>query len=596
MIVALDTEAFYSKEVSIGTLGTWHYLRHPEADLYLITVLTDTGISFVGHPKDFNWSLINRPDAEWLSHNTSYDSLVVERLQELGHAPEHINIKAWHCTADLAAYLGYPRSLKEASHHLLGVEMSKETRNQMMGQKWGDMTPEFRAEVELYALDDSKYCLQLWLQHGHKWPESERLISQMTREMCSRGIPLDVEGIERDIEKLKVDMWTLRQAIPWKDDPHRTPANAKRGEKIALLSPIALREECAKQGLVAPKSFAQDDPECEQFFEDYSERFPWIGAVRDYRKAGKHLATLETMRQRDRGDGWMSYGLKYFGAHTGRDSGDAGFSVQNIPRSDVMGVNLRAKIKAPEGYTFAIVDLSQIEPRCIHYLAKDSVTLEYIKEVGDVYEAQARAWGLFSGEGTLRDRDSKLRHTMKQLALGLSYGMGAKKFQSVAKVTREESERLTALYRSKNPKITALWENLEANLRVTATSTECDATVILPSSRGIAYRAVSTDNNGLTCVLPRLGRLMRLGLWGGVLAENATQAMARDVFMYHCTQIRKQGIPILMRIHDEVVCLVKEEEAEAKLAQIIEIMSIPPAWCSTLPLAAEGSLSKVYKK
>jgi DNA polymerase I-like protein with 3'-5' exonuclease and polymerase domains len=51
-----------------------------------------------------------------------------------------------------------------------------------------------------------------------------------------------------------------------------------------------------------------------------------------------------------------------------------------------------------------------------------------------------------------------------------------------------------------------------------------------------------------------------------------------------------------MRIHDEVVCLVPEKEAQQKLDQIVEIMSTAPDWAYDMPLAAEGSLSKVYKK
>ena len=89
------------------------------------------------------------------------------------------------------------------------------------------------------------------------------------------------------------------------------------------------------------------------------------------------------------------------------------------------------------------------------------------------------------------------------------------------------------------------------------------------------------------------------GFWGGVFCENLVQATARDVFMHQCLQIEKAGIPVIMRIHDEAVCLVPKESAQERLNQIISIMSTPPEWASKhlyLPLAAEGSLSDVYKK
>jgi DNA polymerase I-like protein with 3'-5' exonuclease and polymerase domains len=584
MIVALDTETYYDKDISIGELGTWHYLRHPQADLYLLSIVTDTGIEYVGHPKDFDWSLITGPEVTWISHNVGFDSMVVERLQELGHAPENIEIKEWVCTADMAAYLGSPRSLKESSAELLGVKLSKDVRDNMKGKRWDEMDMFFHEEVKKYALDDSRYCLQLFQKYGHLFPESERSISQLTRQMCQRGVPLDLPSLMAAKEQLELHLWEAQVAIPWKDD-----------DKITSI--LAIRAECAKQGIPSPKSFAKDDPEADKWEDEYADKYPWIKAVRSYRRGSKHLATIQTMLQRIKPDGWMPYELKFFGAHTGRDSGSGGINLQNIPRSEVCGVDIRSKIKAPDGFTFAIVDLSQIEPRVLHWLANDTKMLKYIRESSDLYEAQARAWGLFNKEGSLKEVDPKLRFTIKQLALGLGYGMGAKKFTTVAAVTDVEAQRLVNLYRTKNPKVTRFWKDLEANLRDTATTAnDPDATFPLPSGRKLTYKAVSVDHGGLTAMIPRQGKMLRLGVWGGVICENVVQAVARDIFMDCCLRIEGEGIPILMRIHDEVVCLVPLDQAEGYLQAILNIMSTPPEWADGLPLAAEGSLSPVYKK
>ena len=77
----------------------------------------------------------------------------------------------------------------------------------------------------------------------------------------------------------------------------------------------------------------------------------------------------------------MSYNLKYFGADaTGRWSGDAGFNVQNMPRETKYGVNIRNIITAPEGKTFIVSDLSQIEPRLTAFIAGDMDFLKLIKQ------------------------------------------------------------------------------------------------------------------------------------------------------------------------------------------------------------------------
>lgn len=585
-IVAVDFETFYSSDVTITELGIYHYLRHPQSDIYLVSIATDTGIRFAGHPKDFDWSQIAGANWTWLSHNAQFDLPVFERLQEIGvgNTQEVTTIAAWHDTADLAAFLSVPRSLREASRHLLEREMSKETRDSMKGKRWEAMTPDFKQEVLNYAQKDADNCLDLWLLHGDKWPETEREISQMTRQMALRGVPLDLNGLDQDIQKLQTTLWEIEQIIPWK-------------ETHSILSSTAQKAECAKCGLTAPSSFAKDDPEAEKFFEDHAKDFPWIQGVRDYRKAGKHLSTLQTMRNRMREDGWMTYGLKYGGAHTLRDSGESGINLQNLPKGIVSGVDVRSKIMAPEGFTFAIVDLSQIEPRCLHWLAEDEQTLQYIREIPDLYEAQARAWGIWNGEGSMKKAAPDVRHMMKQLALGLGYGMGAKKFGDVADVSGEEALRLTTLYRKKNPKVTALWKKLESGMLKTANHpTDKLFRMELPSGRSINYRNVSVTNGGLSAEIPRAGKLMRLGFWGGVLTENLVQATARDVFMHQCLQIENSGIPVLMRVHDEAVCLVQEQSAQEQLNQIISTMSTAPEWAPGLPLSAEGGLSKTYKK
>lgn len=589
MIVALDTETFYSDEVSIKTLGIYHYLRHPDADLYLLSVVSDTGFEWCGHPKDFDWSQIIGPDVTWVSHNAAFDSMVVERLMELGHAPEEITIKEWVCTADMAAALGYPRSLKEACSEMLKIELSKTVRDNMKDKRWDDMDVFFRDDVVKYALDDSRHCLNLYKRFGDQFSQFERDISALTRSMCSEGVPIDREAVEKAITTLQTEIWEAKINIPWAD-------------REAILSPGAIRDECKKVGIWAPNSFAKGDTEAEKWEDEFWKQHSWIRAVRSYRRATMHLNTLQAMRTRRRDDGTMPYSIKFFGAHTGRDSGDAGINLQNLPKGEILGVDVRSMIRAPRGQTFVIVDLSQIEPRVLHWLAEDSKMLDFIRDIPDLYEAQARAWGLYNAKGSLKDNDKALRHQIKQLALGLGYGMGAKKFADVADVEAAEAERLVRMYRGKNPLITNLWQQLEHHLRAAATSPdEKDAHLELPSGRRLSYRKVSVDHGGLTAMIPRKGKMTRLGFWGGVVTENLVQAVARDVFMDCCLRIAELNktvqCPIIMRVHDEVVCQTPDDgTATLALELITKIMSTPPEWAEGLPLGAEGSISHCYKK
>jgi len=60
--------------------------------------------------------------------------------------------------------------------------------------------------------------------------------------------------------------------------------------------------------------------------------------------------------------------------------------------------------------------------------------------------------------------------------------------------------------------------------------------------------------------------------------------------------LERAGYEVINSIHDEVLLLVEEQSAESALADVINIMTTPPAWAPDFPLAAEGWIGKRYRK
>jgi DNA polymerase len=85
-------------------------------------------------------------------------------------------------------------------------------------------------------------------------------------------------------------------------------------------------------------------------------------------------------------------------------------------------------------------------------------------------------------------------------------------------------------------------------------------------------------------------------LWGGIVAENLSQGLARDIFSDMIIRLEEDGIELIFHVHDEVVIECNEDEAESILERTIEIMSIPPTWIPDIPLAAEGQILTRYQK
>jgi len=148
-------------------------------------------------------------------------------------------------------------------------------------------------------------------------------------------------------------------------------------------------------------------------------------------------------------------------------------------------------------------------------------------------------------------------------------------------------------YRKNNPANVNLWSGLDAAFKLADGKPEF--TVELPSGRILRYKQPKSYG-GSSALIPRLGKLMRTKVYGGLITENITQATARDVFADCLLRLEKAGYEVILHVHDEAVCLVDEDKAEEAKHAIEKIMSTPPEWMSELPQAAEAKITKAYTK
>jgi DNA polymerase len=92
------------------------------------------------------------------------------------------------------------------------------------------------------------------------------------------------------------------------------------------------------------------------------------------------------------------------------------------------------------------------------------------------------------------------------------------------------------------------------------------------------------------------GRWQRVSTYGGSLAENMTQAVARDLLAEAMQAIEAEDFPIGFHVHDEIVAEVAQFRAVYTLERMQTLMSIAPKWAKGLPLAADGFHGKRYRK
>ena len=261
---------------------------------------------------------------------------------------------------------------------------------------------------------------------------------------------------------------------------------------------------------------------------------------------------------------------------------------------------MKSCLAAPAGKVLVSADLSQIEPRILHWLAGDLDFLSLVRGGIDLYEAHGRASGLYDEVEPMKDFAPGLRHLCKARTLGLGYGCGAKRFSQVAHaltggkldLSFAAARKEVMSYRKQNPLVLKLWDQLDEAVRWFLERDEDVGEILTPNGKPIKYFNLREKSGELLAsTIPGAGDKK---LFGGLLAENLVQATAREVFAEALIKIEAMGLPICLHVHDSVTVEVAENEGERALEALVQALSEPPAWADGLPLAAEGEIKGHY--
>lgn len=206
-----------------------------------------------------------------------------------------------------------------------------------------------------------------------------------------------------------------------------------------------------------------------------------------------------------------------------------------------------------------------------------------------------------------------------RLVSNCGYGMGVNKFMATAKtygldLDYELAEKAVKTYRKTNKAIVDLWQFLGADmLNLMSRSPEAQNHSMFPGLNLSEhyYKCLTFKHqeivlpNGLSLQYPRL-RFdcatenyiydTNRKIYGGSCSENVTQALARIVISDQALKVKALGYPIVLLVHDEIVCCVPNTQAEQCLKDLLNIMCQPSIWAQDMPLDAEGAISPKYIK
>ncbi|NDB68797.1 MAG: hypothetical protein EB015_12490 [Methylocystaceae bacterium] len=649
----IDFETF--SPVDLKTAGLHNYASNPFTGAHCLGYCFDDGdvelLNFHASKFADDHPVLRHihDGGEIVAHNIDFELYIWNLILAPKHNWPLIDIKQTRCTMAQAYAMALPGSLDGASK-ALGIDMLKDmagarvmmqlARPKPDGTLWryNDNPEKFEA-LFAYCKQDVEVERELDNRMWHLSTQ-EQNYWMLDHKINRRGVQVDKDNIFKAIrlvesERARLDGDMLRV----------TGGVVSRCTEVQLLIKWIRSEGVEIDGVAKADvidALAGDLPRGVR------------NALALRKEAAKSsTAKLRAMHDRASNDGRVRGTLQYHGASTGRAAG-RGIQVQNFPRPrpitkpkdiediianisnrdyidmnygpvmDAMADCLRGMIIAKEDHELVAMDFSAIEARALAWLAGEEAVLDIFRTHGKIYEHAAA--GIYNKH--IDDVTKDERQIGKVAILALGYGGGVGAFQSMAriygvKVEDEKADEIKKAWRAANKNIVRYWrdlesaaidsvdlnvltkagpENREVQFRKNGSFLWCK----LPSGRVICYpypviRKTQTpwgeDRNALyfMSVNGVSGKWEETSTYGGSLAENITQAVARDLLYSAIERLEENNFPIVFHAHDEVVTEIPTDNTNA-LHDVERLMTVLPAWAEGMPLAAEGWRGKRYRK
>lgn len=611
-IVTIDFETYWDKDYSLSKLTTEEYVRSPLFEVIGVAV------KFNDQPTDWYSGddvggflrAVDYSDKAILCHNTAFDGAIL--AWHYGIRP-----KLWLDTMSMARPLHnitVGGSLKAlATYYGVGEKGDEVMRTQGLRRK--DFTSEQMERFGQYATLDADLTWAIFCKMAPTFPKQELLVIDQTLRMF----------IEPKFELHRKTLLTHLQGIQARRQALFARLGGEDKAKKFLMSNLKLAGLLIALGVEPPMKISRTTGKETYAFAKTDQAFL---ALLDHPKAAVRAvvearlgtkSTIEETRTRRflqiAGRGRLPIMLRYYGAHTGRFSGADRVNLQNLPR----GGALRKAVVAPYGHVVVACDSSQIEARMVAYVAGQDDLVQAFRDKKDVYcEFASEIYGR-----TITKADELERFLGKTSILGLGYGMGAPKFMDTLatgpkKLVIDEAEagRVVNVYRKKYHRIASLWQQCTHVLRAIAEGSPGQINdllcwdaggLILPTGFRVPYPALRYGADGYeyindarayrTLLRDRMSggdaEVKWTKIYGGKCVENWVQALARVVVSEQMVKIGKR-YPVALQVHDEVICVVPEAQAEECKAYMVRVMSTPPKWAPDLPVACEVGVGPSY--
>ncbi len=431
-----------------------------------------------------------------------------------------------------------------------------------------------------YAAEDADITLRLHQAIHQKlskykgplsvFTDIELPLSTVLQRMESHGVLIDSDLLA-----------TQSQAIGARLAELEVEAHNIAGKAFNLASPKQLREILFEELKIPPlKKTASGVPStAEEVLQELALDYPLPKLILEHRGLAKLKSTytdkLPLLVQPKTGRVHTSYHQAV--AATGRLS-STDPNLQNIPIRSEEGRKIRQAFIAPEGYKIVAIDYSQIELRIMAHLSDDPGLVKAFSEGKDVHSATAAEIFAVDLDGVTSD----MRRSAKAINFGLIYGMSAFGLAKQIGVGRNQAQDYMDKYFERYPNVLKYMED-------TRQQASEQGYVETLYGRRLYLPDIKARNQARKKAAERAAINAPMQ---GTAADIIKKAMlAVDAW------IQTQDIDVVkmtMQVHDELIFEIKESQAEAVTAKLVEIMN--DAAQLSVPLIAEAGMGENWQQ
>lgn len=637
-------------EADLRKVGQSVYARHKSTEVLCLAAKITGGQELLwlpGQPMPEELREVVERGGELHAHNAAFERVIWQHVMVVTHKWPKVRHNQWHCTAAKAASFALPRSLdqvakalglaeqKDAEGHRVMMKLCKPRKPSKHNPSTWHEDPEDFARLYSYCKQDVKTELavdgalpEFGLRNRFVWLLNERI--------NDRGIPMDREFITNAIEVDKDYTANLTAELKELTGGEVTSAR-QQAKMVQWLNKQGVNVEDVKKETVAK---ALED----STLSSSARRGLQLRQLLSKSSTAKYEAMLRRLDEDDRIRGEHLF----HGAATGRFAG-SGVQFQNLPRpasafkdfekllggieaakqhdswligallgqpATFLASAIRSAVKAKDGRRLIVCDFAGIEARVLGWMAAEKRYQKAFAAKDDLYVDMA---GALYGEAAAQAN----RQMGKIAILGLGYGMGKDRFVEAARlmggidVDADEAQEVVQTYRQRYASIVRWWYSLsDASIQCVETGEPQVVTKVrftleddflfvqLPSGRKLAYNQPTVREEdtpvGRKPQLSYMGvnsitkKWERKRTYGGKLCENIVQAVALDLLADAMFRLEKAGYPIVLHVHDEVVCEVPN--GFGSVAEVEQIMCASDRWAEGCIVDAEGFESERYRK